>query len=148
MTKYKEYIVSYNPVFKKAADLSIIYYNLINNDGYFAVCALNDYLYISIIASPADITDFSTNYLEFATVVQTKDDAKAYAIINESFSQKKFDIQSSAIYIGKAEANTLTSEAKWTIQKITLDVDGNPIAKNTTKQYLAIWDDRETEQYY
>lgn len=148
MTKYKEYIVSYSPTFKRAADLSVVYYSQLANDGYFLVCSLGEYLYETMIIEPSDLSDFGSNYLPYATGLQSKDDAIAFAIINESFSQIKYDIQGSVIYTGKAAANALTSEAKWTILKVTLDGSGNPIARNSTKQYLAVWNDRATETYY
>lgn len=145
---YKEYFVSYSPTFKRAADLSTVYYYQGNSDGYFAVCALGEYLYMSNIGISSDITDFIIEYVPTGMELPSQDDAIAYAIINESFSQKKYDMQATVMYIGNAQSGVLSSEAKWTIKKFSMDADGNLTAQTTTRAYSAIWDNRASETYY
>lgn len=144
---YKEYKVTYDPTFKRAADLSTVFYYINNNDGYFLACTLNDYLFTTIIIDSTEINHFITNYEPTSLLLPSADDAAAYAIINEGFFQQKYDMQPTVIYIGNAEPGALTSEAKWTIKRMSLDADGNITAINNTKRYSGVWNDRVTETY-
>ena len=57
---------------------------------------------------------------------------------------------SDPIYIGRAIPGSLTNEAKWQIQKITYDVNGNPTSglyAGDENDYDNIWDNRATLSY-
>jgi len=60
--------------------------------------------------------------------------------------QQRFDIQSAVMFIGSSALGTASSAAMWTIKKIDLDGNGNPIHARWTDT-TAVWDDRLTENY-
>ena len=56
---------------------------------------------------------------------------------------------SAIVYIGKAHADSLTSEAKWQIQKLTYSGDNvtNIDFAEGNSGYVHIWDNRSTFDY-
>lgn len=61
--------------------------------------------------------------------------------------QRAYDFTASAIYVGTAPLGAVTSQASWTIKKISLDAAGNPTGTKWSDAYAATWDDRTTEVY-
>lgn len=60
-----------------------------------------------------------------------------------------YDGGTNPIYIGKAVPGSLTSEAKWQIQKLTFDGNNNPtsILFPGTAEFNQIWDNRASLTY-
>lgn len=61
--------------------------------------------------------------------------------------QARYDIGTSAIYVGTALKGVAAATAEWTIKKITLDASGNPTNVQWSDERAAVWDDRATETY-
>lgn len=59
----------------------------------------------------------------------------------------RYDIGSTAIYVGYAEIPPTENQAQWTIKKITLDGSGNPVKSEWTTSGSGNWTDRTSEVY-
>ena len=137
--------VSYSVFTTAATALSVFYTD--TPDGYFAVCGSETYLYFSNITDAADVSNFIANILPTATSVGSQDDALASASLSYLTQIKKYDIQTTVMYIGSAKPGTATSSTGWTIKKFTLS-GGNVTGQQRTKVDAAVWDDRTTESYF
>lgn len=64
----------------------------------------------------------------------------------DAIQEQRFDIGTTAIYVGYARKGALSSAAAWTIKKITLS-SGSPTRLQYTAENGAVWDNRTTETY-
>lgn len=64
----------------------------------------------------------------------------------DPYLQKRYDVQSNAIYVGYAIRGAASGAAAWKIKKTDLDVNGNPTHTRWTS-LTAVWDNRTSETY-
>lgn len=143
--------VSYN-VFKQAAQITTVYYVPIverSLDGYVLGTGNIDFVYVSKILDPTDVSDFIINLFPNAIAGELEDDVIALPTIQTFNNISRFDLTADGyFYVGSAPVSTLDSDNNWTIKRFVLDSDGNVISKNVTQQNAAVWDDRLGEQYF
>jgi hypothetical protein len=64
----------------------------------------------------------------------------------DALSAQRFDIGTTAIYVGYAAIGAADADRAWTIKKVTLS-SGNPTGVTWTAETAAVWNDRTTETY-
>lgn len=73
-----------------------------------------------------------------------------FSVDNNTAEQLEYDVNGNLIYLGKASAGSLTSEAVWSIKKFTYDVNNalelTEWAEGDSSS-VYIWDDRLTYTY-
>lgn len=140
--------VSYT-VFKDASSRYPVYhFPTPNGDGYVVGTGHSQVVYTSTITEPSEVSDFITNLLPTSELSEMEGDVIAKpTLVATGNLQKQYDIGSNVIYIGTAKPTIATSATGWTIQKFTLDIDGNVTDKKTTVAGDAIWDNRLFEVY-
>lgn len=101
----------------------------------------------------ADVTDFDSVFKPTASAVLTENEVSELCSLDSMIGaldgrqQKAYDFQDTVLYFGYADFGVLTSESTWTIKKLDLDTNGNPLAEQWTAVESAVWDDRLTETY-
>lgn len=140
--------VSYT-VFKNASLLTPIYYFATPKaDGYILGTGTNEIVYKTNIRNGSDVDDFIDNLLPTAHQVEKEDDVLAlptFTVFEQL--QTQYDIGDDVIYIGYARCGIATDVIGWTIKRFILE-NGVVTNKKITAAFLAIWENRTSEEYY
>jgi len=147
--------ISYAKWKERAVRNRVWYFEITNTSptSYVAAFGKLGVITTTIITESSDVSDFETTFkpIAFSTVSETElvELSRADAAIGkiDGRQQKAFQFSDNVIYIGYAPIGSLESENVWTIRKMDLDSNGNPITERWTAVGSAVWTNRTSETY-
>lgn len=94
------------------------------------------------------ITDNTTYRTEFLSDFSLEANRQTAVVTSESTSiTKRVELGETIDYIGIAPVGTLDTDAKWTIKRITKNIDGDPEKIEWTDENSTAWTDRVSATY-